>query len=125
MQRVGHLGVRSAVVTVLAALLLVCTASFAQALPAPHVAPDSGDATQAAGVHQRSGPGSATRPGAVGVVRPHRVSRTPLLDGAAPGPLPERVGPPRPSYVAVRRSAGAGRPHLTTRTTADGRAPPA
>ncbi len=125
MQRVGHLGVRSAVVTVLAALLLVCTGSFAQALPAPHVAPDAGDATQASGVHQRSGPGSASRPGAVGVVRPHRVTRTPLLDGAGPGLLPDRAEPPRPSYVAVRGSTGTGRPHLTTLTTAHGRAPPA
>ncbi len=129
MQRVGHLGVRSAVVTVLSALLLVCTGSFAQAVQAPHAArstPLSAGATaaQSAALHPRTEPDSAAKPGTLVVARPHRASQAHRLDGSGPALVPDRAESPRPSYGVVRRSTAADRLHPTTQVTAKGRAPP-
>lgn len=117
MQRVGHLGVRSTVVMVLSALLLVCTGSFSPARQAPHPGPA---VQHSAGLHLRTGPDPAAQPGTVA----HRAGHAKRLDGSGPALVPARTGVPRPSYVAVARGTANDQLHATAQLPAHGRAPP-
>ena len=116
MQRSRDHAVRGAVVAALSALLLVLTGSAygATAAPASH----SG---------HRASTVRATSPDTAPAVVPHshRAQHLQRLDGSGPALLPDRAGPPRPTYRTGLATAGHDPLLARVHGATHGRAPPA